>query len=77
MQIHDEEPITTQLEKVTWRPEELIDVGHGCQVGITTDDHCFLVLVQDWYGNWKPSKWIPIAAARRLGELASPVNCCK
>jgi hypothetical protein len=34
-------------ETSTWQPKELVDVGHGCQCGITTDDGCYVVLSQN------------------------------
>jgi len=56
---------------VMWQPKELVDVGHGCQCGITIDDGCYMVLIQNWDGLWKPTSWIPKEVAQRLGELAS------
>ena len=53
-----------------WKPRWLVDVGQGCSVGITTDDGCFVVLCQDWYGNWRLSKHIPPTVAQFLGGLA-------
>jgi len=57
--------------KSSWQPKELIDIGSGCQCGITTDDGCFVVLAKNWEGEWKPASWIPPQVAQRLGELAS------
>lgn len=57
--------------KAIWEPQWLVDIGHDCQCGITIDDHCFVVLCQDWDGNWIPSKHIPNAVAKFLGELAN------
>jgi hypothetical protein len=55
---------------VMWQPEEIVDIGQGCRVGITTDDGCYMVLLPNQNGFWKPTNWIPKEAARRLGELA-------
>ena len=33
-------------------------------------DYCY-VLCKDWEGEWKPSKWIPIAVAKYLGKIVS------
>lgn len=56
--------------KLNWQPQWLVDIGHGCQCGITIDDHCFVVLVQNCVGGWIPTEWIPPKVAYRLGELA-------
>lgn len=54
-----------------WQPEWRVDVGCGCEVGVTTDDGCFLVLYPAENGEWWPGKHIPLAAARRIGELCN------
>ena len=59
---------------IAWQPKELVDVGSGCQCGITTDDGCYMVLIQSWNGLWKPTSWIPLQVAKRLGELANHYN---
>ncbi len=53
----------------SWQPRWRVDVGHGCEVGITTDDGCFVVLYPTEVGQWRPGKHIPIAAARLIGAL--------
>lgn len=53
-----------------WIPRWLVDCGKGCEVGITIDDHCFVVLVKDWHGNWRPARHIPREVAERLAELS-------
>jgi len=67
----------TSLSATDWQPKWEVDVGHNCKVGITTDDHCFVVLVPafemkggevEYTGEWKPTPWIPMAAARLIGE---------
>ncbi len=56
-----------------WKPIWRVDVGHGCEVGVTTDDGCFLVLCPDETGQWWPGQWIPPAAARLIGSLSAEV----
>lgn len=60
-----------------WQPKWEVDVGHDCKVGVTIDDHCFVVLVPgfemkggeiEYTGEWKPTPWIPMAAARLVAE---------
>ena len=60
-----------------WQPKWEVDVGAGCKVGVTIDDHCFVVLVPsfkmkgdevEYTGEWKPTPWIPMAAARLIAE---------
>ena len=53
-----------------WQPEWIVDIGHGCEVGITIDDGCFVVLCKDWWGNWRPSPHIPHQVVHFLDELA-------
>lgn len=52
-----------------WQPRWTVDVGHGCEVGVTTDDGCFLVLYPMKDGQWRPGAHIPTAAARLMGTL--------
>jgi len=59
------------LQPVAWQPKELLDVGLGCQCGIITDDGCYMVLIHNWDGLCKPTSWIPMQVAKRLGELAN------
>ncbi len=54
-----------------WQPKWVITIQAGCEMGITTDDHCFVVLSPDEQGQWQSVKHIPKAVALRLGELAS------
>ncbi len=46
-----------------WQPRWRVDVGHGCEVGVTVDDGCFVVLYPDEMGQWRPGTHIPVAAA--------------
>jgi hypothetical protein len=63
---------STECEKpVTWQPKEIIDLGDGCKIGITTNDGYYTVLLPGYNGSWKPTNWIPARAAKRLGELAT------
>jgi len=54
-----------------WQPKEIIDLGDGCKIGITSNDGYYLVLLPSYKGAWKPSNWIPAKVAKRLGELAT------
>jgi hypothetical protein len=56
---------------LVWQPKEVIDVGHGCRMGITSDDGYYLVLSSSYTGSWKPFNWISPVVAKRLGELAA------
>ena len=58
-------------EEGVWQPKEIIDLGDGCKIGITSDDGYYVVLLPGYNGSWKPTNWIPARAAKRLGELAS------
>ena len=60
--------------KPNWQPQWLVKDKHGCECGITIDDHCYVVLCRDWEGNWKPSKHIPITVAEFLGKLVNEHN---
>ena len=55
----------------TWQPTEIIDLGDGCKIGITTQNGCYTVFLLDDNGSWEPTNWIPARAAKRLGELAA------
>ncbi len=63
-----ENPISSTTVGVQWEPTWLVDCGNDCKVGITMDDGCYLVLVQDQKAQWQPTKWIPAAAARFMGK---------
>ena len=56
---------------VVWQPKEIVNLGNGCRMGITSDDGYYLVLSPSYTGSWKPSSWIPPVVAKRLGELAA------
>ena len=57
--------------QVVWQPKEVVDIGDGCRMGITSDDGFYMVLSPSCTGSWKPSSWIPPVVAKRLGELAA------
>jgi hypothetical protein len=57
--------------QVVWQPKEVVDLGDGCRMGITSDDGYYMVLSPSYTGSWKPSSWIPPVVAKRLGELAA------
>ena len=60
-----------------WEPQWRVDVGNGCEVGLTVDDHCYVVLLPSYATDssepqgWKPGKWIPKAAALKIAELGA------
>jgi len=56
---------------VVYQPKEVVDIGDGCRMGITSDDGFYMVLSPSYTGSWKPSSWIPPVVAKRLGELAA------
>jgi hypothetical protein len=58
-------------ERLVWQPKEIVDLGNGCRMGITSDDGYYMVLSASYTGSWKPSNWIPPVVAKRLGELAA------
>ncbi|MBM4446286.1 MAG: hypothetical protein FJ023_02905 [Chloroflexi bacterium] len=58
-------------QPVIWQPKEIVDLGNGRRIGITSDDGYYLVLLPSYKGSWKPTNWIPAKAAKRLGELAA------
>ena len=49
-----------------------MDVGQGCQLGVTLDDHCFVVLYPQENGRWKPGTHIPEPIARFLSSVVVP-----
>ena len=55
---------------VVWTPKWLVDCGKGCEVGITIDDHCFVVLAKNWADQWMPTTHIPWEAAGTIGDLS-------
>ena len=55
---------------VLWVPQWIVDCGKGCEVGITIDDRCFVVLAKNWVGQWVPTTHIPREAAEKIGELS-------
>jgi hypothetical protein len=60
--------------KSNWQPRWLVDIGHGCQCGITIDDHCYVTLSKNWDDKWIPTSHIPIKVAEFLGELVNESN---
>jgi hypothetical protein len=61
---------TNDEKEMRWQPKEIIDIGNGLRMGITSDDGYYIVLSASPQGAWKPSNWIPPRVAKRLGELA-------
>ena len=62
------------IKSIKYKPEWKVDVGSGCELGISIDDGCFLVLYPKENDTWKPGKHIPLAVAIKLGELAYNLN---
>lgn len=58
-------------KEIKWQPKEIIDIGNGLKMGITSDDGYYIVLSPGGEGSWKPSNCIPPRVAKRLGELAA------
>ena len=56
----------------SWIPEWFVDVGHGCTLGVTIDDHCFVVLYPDESGQWSPGTRIPEPVARFISSIVVP-----
>lgn len=65
----DEIDMSQYPASVTWIPRWLVDCGKGCEVGITIDDHCFVVLAKSSSGQWGPATHIPWQAVDKLGKL--------
>jgi len=49
-------------------PRWLVDIGHGDQLGLATDDGCFVVLYPKG-DSWRTGKWIPKQVAEKISEL--------
>ena len=60
--------------KVEYKPKWKVDVGSGCELGISIDDGCFLVLYLKENSHWKPGKLIPPAVAIKLGNLTNELS---
>lgn len=52
-----------------WQPRWLVD-GDGT-LGITSDDHCLVVLVLNEVGQWRPTQHIPEDAIALIVDLAN------
>lgn len=70
----DEIDVSLDPARPKWHPQWVVDCGKGCEVGITTDDHCFVVLVKTWQGDWHPATHFPWQVAERLGQLSVDVS---
>ena len=61
--------------KSSWKPRWRVDVGSGCEAGLTVDDHCYVVLLPSYTTSsaepfeWRPTSWIPKAVALKMAEL--------
>ena len=65
------DPTRPALWPGNYVPRWIVDVGSGRNMGITTDDGCFVVLAQDELGYWIAATHLPVQVARRLGELSA------
>lgn len=45
-----------------WQPDELLDI----HLGVTMDDHCVVVLVDNGNGRWTPTTHLPQSARAAL-----------
>jgi hypothetical protein len=59
------------VQGVNWQPDWVVDAGTDCEVGLTTDDGCFLVLYPQPDDSWRPGKHIPRQVAERIGQLVA------
>ena len=59
------------VKEIQWQPKEIIDIGNGLRMGITSDDGYYIVLSPGREGSWKPANCIHPRVAKRLGELAA------
>ena len=57
-----------------WQPEWVVDVGCGCELGVTIDDGCFVVLYPNGCGQWQLGTHIPLEVAKLLGKLAESTH---
>ena len=69
----DEIDATTNAVVDAWMPRWVIEYGKNDVAGITIDDHCVVVLVKNWLGEWTPATHIPREVALRLPEFAAQV----
>ena len=54
-----------------WTPRWIVNVGHNCHLGLTTDDRCFVVLYPKKDGSWCPGTHIPTEVAIIIGKMAT------
>ena len=55
-------------KQIKWMPKWIVKMKPN-NIGITIDDHCYLVLVRKEGGQWMPTKWIPKEAVIFIAEL--------
>ena len=55
--------------KSNWQPKYIVDVGCGCEVGLSTDDGCFIVLYPNDVGQWELGTHIPMQVAQLIAKL--------
>ena len=54
----------------SWKPKWIIPDNSGIGgIGLQVDDHCFVVLVKNQAGQWRPVKHMPIEIAKYIGNL--------
>ena len=57
----------TNPSAATLRPRWRVECGAECEVGITVDDHCFIVLLKREH-EWMPTPYIPREAAEWMAS---------
>ena len=55
-----------------WKPSWIS--SHEPNVGLVIDDHCFLVLLEQEDGSWKPTTWIPRAGVELIRRYSSQLD---
>ena len=60
-----DEPLTRYS---AWRPRWTVQVGNGDELGIATDDGCFVVLYPH-RNEWRPGTHIPKEVAAQIARL--------
>lgn len=54
-----------------WWPDWVFAAQAGYEVGLTADDHCFVMLTADQNDQWRPVYHIPQFIAEHIGRLAA------
>jgi len=54
-----------------WHPKWIVTAQAGYDLGLIVDDHCFVALVPDQNGQWRPAYHIPQLIAEEIGRLVA------